>query len=313
MPGFKARLAAVVLVTAVAGCAAPQTTKLLESRASLGLPAEALIEDVPLIPQEDLYCGPAALAMALTATGAPAGQQEVAKAIYTPGREGTLRGDVLGGARRWGRMAVPVGTLTDLLAEIAAGNPVIVFQNLSLDIAPQWHFALAIGYDLDRRQIILNSGTIERLRTDLSTFEHTWRRGDHWALVVTAPDRLAASADEPEAMAGAAALERVGRLNEAAAAWQAVVGHWPESFGAHMGLGNTRFAQHDYAGARAAFHRAADIRPLAPDAWNNLAYALARLGNRKAAIAAAEKAVSLGGDNPNYRDTLNEIRGLTAI
>jgi Flp pilus assembly protein TadD len=80
-----------------------------------------------------------------------------------------------------------------------------------------------------------------------------------------------------------------------------------------MGLGNTRFAQHDYAGARAAFHRAADIRPLAPDAWNNLAYALARLGNRKAAIAAAEKAVSLGGDNPNYRDTLNEIRGLTAI
>ncbi len=313
MAGILARMAAAVLVTAVAGCAAPQTAKLLESRASLGLPAQALIEDVPLIPQEDLYCGPATLAMALTAAGTPADQQEVAKAIYTPGREGTLRGDVLGGARRWGRMTAPVNQLTDLLAEIAAGNPVIVFQNLSLDIAPQWHFALAIGYDLDRRQIILNSGTIERLRTDLSTFEHTWKRGDHWALVVTAPDHLAVSVDEPEAMAGAAALERVRRLDEATVAWQAVIARWTDSFGAYMGLGNTRFALGDYAGARTAFHRAADIRPQAPDAWNNLAYALARLGHRKAAIAAAEKAVSLSGGNPNYQDTLKEIRGITAI
>ncbi len=76
-----ARLAVAVLVTAVAGCAAPQTAKLLESRATSGLPAQALIENVPLIPQEDLYCGPATLAMALTAAGAPAGQDEVAKAI----------------------------------------------------------------------------------------------------------------------------------------------------------------------------------------------------------------------------------------
>lgn len=307
------RLAAAVLLTAVAGCAAPQTAKLLENRASLGLPAQALVEDVALIPQEDLYCGPATLAMALTAAGVPASQEEVAEAIYTPGREGTLRSDVLAGARRWGRMTVPVNRMTDLLAEIAAGNPVIVFQNLSLDIAPQWHFALAVGYDLDRRQLILNSGTVERLRTGLSTFEHTWARGDHWALVVTAPGRLPVSADEPEAMAGAAGLERVGRLAEATIAWRAVIGRWPESFGGHMGLGNTRYARHDYAGARTAFLRAAEIRPLSADAWNNLAYALARLGDRRAAIAAAEKAVSLGGDNPNYRDTLYEIRGAAAI
>ncbi len=308
-----ARLAAAVLVAAVAGCAAPQTAKLLETRAASGLPARALIEDVPLIPQEDLYCGPAALAMALTAAGAPAGQQEVAEAIYTPGREGTLRSDVLGGARRWGRMAVPVTTMADLLAEIAAGNPVIVFQNLALGFAPQWHFALAIGYDLDTRQLILHSATIARLRTDLSTFEHTWARGDHWGLAVTAPDRLAATADEPEAMAGAAALERVGRLTDAATAWQAVIGRWPDSFGGHMGLGNARFARHDYAGARAAFLRAADIRPEAAVAWNNLAYALARLGNKRAAIAAAEKAVKLGGGKPTYRETLDEIRGASAI
>ncbi|MDX9859996.1 MAG: PA2778 family cysteine peptidase [Rhodospirillales bacterium] len=313
MSRFRRFLAAVTLAVAVAGCAAPQTAKLLENRASLRLPAQALVDGVPLIPQEDRYCGPATLAMALAAAGVPADQSAVAEAIYTPGREGTLRGDVLAGARRWGRMAVPVNRMSDLLAEIAAGNPVIVFQNLSLDIAPQWHFALAVGYDLDHRQIILNSGTVERLRTSLSTFEHTWARGDHWSLVVTAPDRLPVSADEPEAMAGAAGLERAGRLAEASLAWRAVIGRWPDSFGAHMGLGNTRYARHDYAGARSAFMRAAEIRPGSADAWNNLAYALARLGDRRAAIAAAQKAVSLGGDNPIYQDTLDEIRGGAAI
>jgi len=131
--------------------------------------------------------------------------------------------------------------------------------------------------------------------------------------VVTAPDRLPVTAGEPEAMAAAAALERVGRLDEAADAWRAVVNRWPASFGGHMGLGNTRFARHDYAGARGAFRRAIHLRPEAAEAWNNLAYALARLGDRKAAIEAAESAVKLGGDNPAYRDTLDEIRRDTAI
>jgi len=296
------------LAAALVGCAAPQTRQILHNRDAADLPAAAMNSDVPFIAQDDLYCGPASLAMALGATGDAVGQQTVAKAIYTPGREGTLRSDVLAGARRWGRLAVPVGSLSGVLREVAAGNPVIVFQNLSLPIAPQWHFAVAVGYDLDRREIILHSGTARAKRTGLSTFEHTWARGDHWALVVTAPDRIPATASETEALGAAAALERVDRLDAARTAWTAVVGRWPDSFGGHMGLGNTLYARGNYSGARAAFSKAAEIRPDAAEAWNNLAYALSALGELKAAVAAAEKAVRLGGGAPNYRDTLEEMR-----
>lgn len=312
MHGLRSLLAAAVLATAVAGCAAPQTKALLDGREAGGLPARAINADTPFVPQERLYCGPAALTMALNATGLDVSQQEIADAVYTPGREGTLRTDILAGARRWGRIAVPVASLPDLLREVAAGNPVIVFQNLSLPIAPQWHFAVAIGYDLDREEIILHSGTTAALRTDLSTFERTWARGDHWGLVVAPPDRIPPTADEQEALEAAAALERLGKLAPARRAWRAVTVRWPGSFGGHMGLGNTLLAGKDYSAARSAFGHALEIRPEAPEAWNNLAYALIGLGNGKAAVAAAEQAVKLGQGASTYRDTLDEIRAAAA-
>src|SRR3546814_16245640 len=88
------------------------------------------------------------------------------------------------------RQAVERRELDALLAEIAAGNPVLVFQNLALDWWPQWHFAVAIGYDLDRRVLILHSGTTERLETPLDAFERTWARSGHWALLTLPPGRL---------------------------------------------------------------------------------------------------------------------------
>ena len=92
---------------------------------------------------------------------------------------------------------MPVDNLADLLAELDAGHPVLVFQNLALDWSPQWHFAVAVGYDLDSGDLILRSGTERRRVTRLSTFEFTWRRGDYWALVVLPPDRLPAATAVP--------------------------------------------------------------------------------------------------------------------
>ena len=51
-----------------------------------------------------------------------------------------------------------------LLAEPqASGNPVLVLQNLSLPWVPMWHSAVVICHDLARGEIILRSGTTERL------------------------------------------------------------------------------------------------------------------------------------------------------
>jgi hypothetical protein len=308
LAGRAARAAGALILWALAGCATPHTDRLLDAGA--GLPPRAEVTGVPFFPQEEYYCGPAALAMALSWSGLPVTQEEVAAQVYTPGREGTLQSDVVAAARRNGRLAVPVAGLSELAAELAAGHPVVVFQNLGLGWFPVWHYAVAVGYDLSSRDMILRSGLEPRRVTPLRTFERTWARGDHWALVVLPPDELPAAADETTVLRAATGLEQVGRFREAAAAYGAIAERWPDSLAAWIGLGNAAYAADDLDAAEDAFRTAAERHPEAAAAWNNLAHVLGQRGRRAEAIAAAERAVSLGGpDAPTYRATLREVGG----
>jgi tetratricopeptide (TPR) repeat protein len=274
------------------------------------LPQRAEVADVPFYPQQKYYCGPAALAMVMTWSGEPVTPDELVPEVYTPSREGTLANDMVAAARRRGRLAVQVSDVRSLLAEIAAGNPVVIFQNLALDWFPQWHYAVAVGYDLEKREIVLHSGTEVRSITDLYAFERTWKRGDYWSLVVLPPERLPATADEGSVLDAAAGLERTGRHREAAIAYAAIASRWRESYPAWMGLGNTLYAQKDFSGAARAFQEAIRRRPKAPAAWNNLAYALAAQGRHAEALRAAEEAVRLAPEGTDiYRDTLQDISG----
>lgn len=275
-----------------------------------GLPRRAEVAQVPFYPQEEYYCGPASLAMVLAWSGLPVTPDALVSQVYTPGREGSLGTDVLAAARRHGRLAVPVGRLGDLLAELAAGHPVLVFQNLGLGWYPQWHFAVAVGYDLDAAEITLHSGRDPRRVTPLATFERTWARGEHWALVVLPPGTLPTTAGERTVMHAAVGLERAGRLAEAATAYAAIARQWPQSHGPLVGLGNARYALGDHAGAEAAFRDAIRRRPEDPAAWNNLAHALAKQGRHAEAVEAARHALGLGGPDVDlYRATLREVSG----
>ena len=304
------RWAAPVLLFLLAACAGtPQTDRLLDStQAPAGLPAQVELEDVPFIPQEDLWCGPAALAMAVTWSGLPVTQEEMAAQVYTQGREGTLTSDMIAGARRNGRLAVPVDTLENLLRELAAGHPVIVFQNLALAFYPQWHYAVAYGYDLEAGTILLHSGTQERRVTKLGTFEHTWRRADAWALVVLPPDRLPATGDAVDVAAAAAGIERAGRGDEAAVAYRTLLARWPENGTAWLGLGNIAYGQDELDAAVAHYRAATQADPAMGAAWNNLAVALAEQGDLAGARSAAETALATAdGHEAAYRETLAEI------
>ncbi len=309
MGGARAPKRALIaaLLLSVAGCAGTgQTARLLEDPGPL--PPQARVEDVPFFPQERFYCGPAATAMALAWTGLPVTQDDLVPQVYTPGREGTLQPDVIAAVRRNGRLAVPVESLPDLLAELAAGRPVLVFQNLGLSWVPQWHFAVAIGYDLAARDLILHSGTTENYRQNLGTFERTWQRGGYWALAILKPGDLPVRADELAVLRAAAGLERVAQYEAAASTYAAIARRWPASFEAYFGLGNVRYALDDLAGAEAAYRRAIAVRPeAAGPAWNNLAYVLAALARNEEAIRAAQKAVASDPDDANYRSTLREL------
>jgi hypothetical protein len=293
------------------GCAAPQTTRLTQSLPA-ALPARHMIADVPFFAQQEHQCGPASMAMVLSHWGKPTSPDALTPQLLIPAREGSLQVEMLAAARRQGMLAVPTAPqLSTVLAEVAAGNPVIVLQNLSLPISPLWHYAVVIGYDVPAQTITLHSGTTARMTMALSTFEHTWARGKHWAITVTLPQRLPVRASQADVLAAAAALERV-EASAAQTTYQAMTTRWPASSAAWIGLGNIAYARKDFAQAVNAYERATQAAPDAAnsaDAWHNLAWAYQALGNKPQAVAAAQRAVQLGGPRlARYTESLEKLR-----
>lgn len=272
------------------------------------MPEVAEISATPFFPQNEYQCGPASLAAVLAHAGRKATPDSLLPQVYLPGRKGSLQAEMLATARRHELVAYPLAPrLEDLLREIAAGTPVVVLQNLALDWAPQWHYAVAIGYDLQAREILLRSGVTRRLAMSLDTFERTWARSGHWAMLALPPERLPATAAEMPFLAAAAALERVAPA-AARRSYQAALARWPASAAARIGLGNASYALRDLDAAHAAYLQATVDHPDSADAWNNLAQSLHELGARDDALAAARRAVSLGGPRAaSYRETLRDI------
>ena len=303
-----APLAAVVLSALLAGgCALTPQAEALRAAPPAALAAPRLLAHVPFFPQDEYQCGPAALAMALVASGAAADAEALRAQVYVPARQGSLQPEMLAAARRHGRLAVELPPRLDAaLAEVAGGLPVIVLQNLALPGFPLWHYAVLIGFDLERGQIVLHSGRSEAMTLPLEVFERTWARSGRWAMVAPAPGVLPRSVPTASLLAAAAALERV----DAAAARQTYVALTSRSPGlaeAWFGLGNASFAGGDYAAARAAFERSVALAPEHADAWNNLAHAWLALQQRAEAVRAARHAVALGGTRlERYRQTLAE-------
>ena len=310
MRQFATPAAAGVFIWAIvllAGCAAPQSTALVKGPPA-GLPVRAELAQTPFFPQEDYQCGPASLAAVLQTAGREVTPAELVPQVYVPARRGSFQAEMLAATRRQGLVAYTLEPrLEALLREIAAGTPVLVLQNLALDWAPQWHYAVAIGYDLEARDLILRSGVTRRLVMRLDTFEHTWARAGHWAMLALPPDQLPRTAAELPYLTALAALER-GAPAAARRGYEAALARWPDSVTAQIGLGNASYALRDLAGAAAAYLQATQRHPAAADAWNNLAQALIELGSRDAALAAARRAVALGGPRlATYRETLEFI------
>jgi hypothetical protein len=271
-------------------------------------PVRAELAHVPFFPQEEYQCGPAALATVLAATGAGVTVDALVPQVFLPARAGSLQAEMVATARRHGHLAVVLPpTLDAVIAEVTAGRPVVVLQNLSLPALPRWHYAVVVGFDLADGDIVLRSGSTSRLVLPLSVFERTWARSDHWAMVVTAPGELPVAPDNAALLAAAAALERVD-ARSAGPAYEALTARDPGLYGAWFGLGNVSHATGDTAGALRAFERATQLDPAAADAWNNLALVRLAAGRLDEARDAAERAVALGGPRINrYRETLGAV------
>jgi tetratricopeptide (TPR) repeat protein len=303
---------ALLLLILLSGCASVAP---LGSVLPPGTPAHVELLDAPFFPQEDHQCGPSALATVLEASGTAALPEQLVAEVYLPGREGSLQQELLAAARRRGRLAY---VLPDdpgaLLAEIGAGRPVLILQNLGIDAHPLWHYAVLIGFDAVRNQVVLRSGRQDRLVMSWRRFEGSWRRGGRWAATMLDPGMLPTQPVALNYLDACAGLEAAGMFDAAASSYAAAADRWPENPLVHLGQGNVAYARGDLGAAVAAYRRGVRLAPADAALRNNLAQALLDSGCVEQALAEAREAAELAQDSAlaaDVRATLESVMRAT--
>lgn len=292
----------------LAGCATrmPQTAA-LQTAWPADVPQQAQIAGVPFIAQDDYQCGPAALAMVAGHAGVQQSLATWVQQVYVPARQGSLQLEMLAASRRAGLPAyVLAPRLSAVLREVAAGNPVLVLQNLSFSFSPVWHYAVVIGFDAEQGSVMLHSGRTEKLHMPLTTFERTWQRANHWAMLALPPQRLPATAEADAYVAAVVALERV-QPRAAQTAYASALKAWPTQRIALLGAGNAAYTLGQREAAVQAYRAATQAHPQDADAWNNLAQVLLEQGHHAAALQAVQRAVALGGERAAQYRALDQL------
>lgn len=280
-----ATLGLAVLLSACAG-RAPIS---LDTAQLPQLPKHILLNDVPFHAQDAYQCGPASLAMVLNQRHIKVTPEELKEQIYLPERQGSLQIEIVAAARQYDLLVYPLEKkLLAILSEVAAGNPVLVMQNLAFNWYPQWHYAVVVGYDLPNQELIVHSGLNRAQREPFKVFLRTWDRAGRWARVTLPTNSLPATAQPLTYLSAASDLEQTGRLPGALQAYQRAATQWPEQPTAQLGIGNVLWAQNQRFAAIAQFQQLVNNFPDFQPGWTNLASALQTLDCPVAAQQATE-------------------------
>jgi tetratricopeptide (TPR) repeat protein len=273
------------------------------------LPESVELTQTPFFPQEDYQCGPAALATILADAGLHVVPDDLVEKVYIPDRRGSLQIEMLAATRSLGRLPYVIDPdLGALMAELAAGRPVLVLQNLGFKIAPLWHYAVVAGYDVESDDFVLRSGLIERKLMPASKFISTWKGSDNWAMIALRPGELPVNPNQERYLTSAAAMEDAGQPEAAMAAYKAALEYWPQSSTALFGMANTYYASGDLSEAEMMYRRLLASEPNDTAVLNNLAQVLLDQGRCPEALGTIDRARSLTDPQANLSKTLDESR-----
>lgn len=301
---------AFLLVALLGGCASlvPQTMGLRDAWPA-GVAVQTDIADVPFFPQQEYQCGPAALATTLVHAGAPVTPEELVKLVYIPARQGSLQIEMLAASRRYSKVSYKLAPrFDDLLREVAAGNPVIVLQDLGAWPISVWHYAVVTGFDYPAGELYLRSGETKRQAVPFTIFEYTWKKSDYWAMVTMPPGRIPATAGEPDYLTAISAMERIGEPGATQLAYSAFLERWPDNVAASIGLANQHYALGQLKEAESVLRPVLARHPDSVAMTNNLAQILSDLGRNDEALALIERAVQ--PDKSPFAASVRDTRAL---
>lgn len=315
---FRTLLAVLVIIIVMgahSGCALYPQSKQLIYNAPADLPPHYVLEGVPFFAQDEYQCGPAALAMLLSFKRMQVLPDDLVSKVYVPEQRGTFQIELRAATRSYGLVPyVLPNTMEALFREVAAGNPVLVLQNLGLEILPQWHYAVVIGYDLAEGDVILHSGEDESTRMALATFERSWVSSARaWGMLALLPSELPNQITPPQLAQNAEDMNAVGRSEVAMTLYEVGLERWPGNDLLTLGIGNLEYQNGHYASASEHFLKMLKYSPDDVRAWNNLAYSLGQQGCMQA-LDAARCATKLTSEHDQSNDaiasTLSEIKAI---
>ena len=176
-----------VIMVSLTGCSVSHYYS--ERSPDAGYPVSFYIEGVPFFPQEEFQCGPSVLASVLNFRGNRIVPDEIARAIYLPKIQGTLKMDMVSFLRRYTGKGESVvletqGDLEGVKKAIAGGYPVIAFVDLGVWSIRKGHYMLIIGYDDERGGIIAYSGIERDKFISYHRFLKMWERGGYWTVLI---------------------------------------------------------------------------------------------------------------------------------
>jgi hypothetical protein len=265
--------------------------------------------DTVFFPQEDYRCGPAALATSLQRAGVKVSPQELTDKVYLPSRQGSLQFELIAATSRYGQVPyVLEPDIGQLLAELNAGHPVIVLQNLGLSFAPVWHYAVVIGYLPKDDAIVLRSGTQHRRVMAAGAFRRSWEAAGGWAMVVLPPGEMPARPEATKYLSAVAGLEQAGQFDAAMRGYRSAAERWPALPTVWLGLGNAEYQLRRLDLAEATFRKLSTSHPKDATARNNLALVLAERGCYAEAERQLETALVAGAPSPSIRQQLLQSR-----
>jgi tetratricopeptide (TPR) repeat protein/predicted small lipoprotein YifL len=311
------RVSLIVIVLALAGCAA-QGPLLGPAAQHNALPEFVELIQTPFFPQEDYQCGPAALATVLTESGVDVAPDDLVAKVYIPERRGSLQLEMLAATRSLGRLAYVIRPDLDaVMAEVAAGRPALVMQNLGLSFAPVWHYAVVVGYNAGSDEFILRSGITERRLMSAPKFARSWGASQNWGMVALRPGELPAMPDQADYLRAAASLEAVGQQAQARAAFEAAVEYWPHSGAALFGLANAYYLSGDLVDAEQTYRLSLEREPGSVAMRNNLAQVLLDQGRCVEAWSEIDRALAKSDPHAEIQDILADthaaIRGRCTV
>ncbi len=204
--GPRRLLAACLVIASLAGCAGTPPP------APKGLPQRVEISSVPFYRGNANHSGAMALAAVLSQQGVGITPGLLDKPLNLPQGVDALETGIARVAREYGMVVYPLDKRLDaLLAQVAAGNPVLLRYQEGAAWWSEPRYAVLIGYDSYKQRVLLRSGMHRRQLMAFDDFQAAWAKEGRWAVLVQPPRQLPAQVDRQRWLQAADELARAGQ------------------------------------------------------------------------------------------------------